>query len=684
MNEIIGKIFHTAVLLTFLSAGILSAQTAYIEIVPMSPTLKSQLQLGEEFYYSTGLQNVGKGEHVYLRAVDRQGNDITNYSWELISKPDGSTAEIVSVTDGLYYFEADAVGKYTVGLSITTSAGTANTTREFSGNTYIGVGGVGGIGIEFGTCGQCHTHLTPDIMDAWRESRHATLFQRGIDGEYPGNFAASRQRTSTTGPVDRDLGSGSFFSLKAETGWEFPASPAPGNFQQLVDDHPQLAQVATIGCESCHGAASLHGDFDFSEGTMSVSFTSESCQSCHDAPYLPTFHQFRRSGHSAPVWSGSFQNRAASNDLQFCARCHDGKSYAYFVKGKEFDTNAEVFNPTTHVGVTCETCHDPHAGGMRKAPASSDTLAGGFNYADIQLGAGATCTDCHKFRGDGYASVMNSNVTIRWGPHYAGATDVLLGKGGYEFDTPMPTSMAHRSQENSCASCHMAGSTAQGLELGGHSFSMSNGENDLIEACVSCHPGSSSFADIPGADYNMTGRVQPFMEEVQGLLDMLAEALPPLGEPTINWAAIDNENIDQKGAYWNYLYVRNDKSLGIHNPKYVVTLLQRSIHRLTGVEFEHTPDVPRDFTLYQNYPNPFNPTTQIQFSIPEPTDVSLEIYDITGRLVTTLINESLATGTYNVTWDARNRSGQIVSSGIYLYRIQAGSFVQTNRMVFIK
>jgi hypothetical protein len=94
--------------------------------------------------------------------------------------------------------------------------------------------------------------------------------------------------------------------------------------------------------------------------------------------------------------------------------------------------------------------------------------------------------------------------------------------------------------------------------------------------------------------------------------------------------------------------------------------------------------IPSSIHLAQNYPNPFNPTTEIQFSLPNQVNVTLEVYDITGRLVTTLINENMSTGNYSVTWDATNRFGQTVSSGVYLYRLQAGDIVETKRMTFIK
>ena len=85
------------------------------------------------------------------------------------------------------------------------------------------------------------------------------------------------------------------------------------------------------------------------------------------------------------------------------------------------------------------------------------------------------------------------------------------------------------------------------------------------------------------------------------------------------------------------------------------------------------------FSLYQNNPNPFNPTTTISFSLPSTEPVNLKIYDSTGKLVTTLIDNSVSAGVHNVDWNARD-----FSSGIYLYRIEAGEFVETKKMLLIK
>lgn len=90
-------------------------------------------------------------------------------------------------------------------------------------------------------------------------------------------------------------------------------------------------------------------------------------------------------------------------------------------------------------------------------------------------------------------------------------------------------------------------------------------------------------------------------------------------------------------------------------------------------------NIPKEFKLFQNYPNPFNPVTNIKYNLPKDVLVTIKIYDMLGREIKTLISENKNAGSYIVTFN-----GSELASGIYFYRIQAGSFVSVKRMVFIK
>ncbi len=105
----------------------------------------------------------------------------------------------------------------------------------------------------------------------------------------------------------------------------------------------------------------------------------------------------------------------------------------------------------------------------------------------------------------------------------------------------------------------------------------------------------------------------------------------------------------------------------------------------TGIaDGTRTSSAPR-FALHANNPNPFNPSTDIAFELPGNEDhVTLRIYDTAGRLVTTLINSTLAAGAHNVSWDGNDAGGKAVASGIYLYELRAGDLMQARRMVLLK
>ena len=105
---------------------------------------------------------------------------------------------------------------------------------------------------------------------------------------------------------------------------------------------------------------------------------------------------------------------------------------------------------------------------------------------------------------------------------------------------------------------------------------------------------------------------------------------------------------------------------------------------ITGVEDEELAGIPEEFALHQNYPNPFNPETTIQYQLPEPANVLVKIYNLQGQLVRRLINEDKEAGYHEIVWDARDNEGNSLSSGVYLYRIQAGAFMEVKKLMLLR
>ena len=95
-------------------------------------------------------------------------------------------------------------------------------------------------------------------------------------------------------------------------------------------------------------------------------------------------------------------------------------------------------------------------------------------------------------------------------------------------------------------------------------------------------------------------------------------------------------------------------------------------------------DMPTDFDLAQNYPNPFNPVTTIGYSLPKASDMLLNIYDMQGKLVKTLVSGVQPAGFHSVAWDGTNNASELSPSGIFIYRMTAGDFQKTGRMTLLK
>ena len=97
------------------------------------------------------------------------------------------------------------------------------------------------------------------------------------------------------------------------------------------------------------------------------------------------------------------------------------------------------------------------------------------------------------------------------------------------------------------------------------------------------------------------------------------------------------------------------------------------------VRSEEETTAPKEFSLSQNFPNPFNPVTIISYQLPETGFVTLKVYDILGNKVVTLVNDEKPTGSYNVSFDASK-----LPSGVYYYKMRAGNYVETKKMMLLK
>lgn len=171
---------------------------------------------------------------------------------------------------------------------------------------------------------------------------------------------------------------------------------------------------------------------------------------------------------------------------------------------------------------------------------------------------------------------------------------------------------------------------------------------------------------------------------------------------SMNVAVIGNFDVNQRNINpnfsntgWWYDYFSGD-SINVSDTQAQIALNAGEFHIYTTVKLP-TPEpgiinnvddgsiaVVNDFMLEQNYPNPFNPSTEIIYHVKETGKVSIKIFDLLGREVKTLISEDQAPGIYSVTWNGDNNFNEKLSTGVYFYKMEAGSFVETKKMLMIK
>jgi hypothetical protein len=617
---------------------------------------------------------------VYLSAQNiGNANPITSASFTFLSRPAGSNAVIEVINTTWVAFKPDVKGAYVVKLDIT-AGGNDDTTKTIYASDFVGVGNFEGIPAQYPNCMTCHQN-TPkfqDIFNNWKESKHATVFKRQITGG-AAYYSTSCMKCHTVG-YDHNLeaNNNGFDDVAENLGWVWQGPPNPGKWDSLKTAFPELVQFATIGCENCHGPGSEH-TMGANPNKIDITLEAGVCAQCHDEPWRHNkVAQWENSLHAEALWSNSFAQAAANqnNSLQNCIRCHDAKGYVNFTRN--MTTNTTGMLAADHTAITCQTCHDPHGNqnhaSLRMSPAGSDTLGNGYHYT--LGGTGKLCMDCHKARRDNVAYTQPNITTGTWGPHHSVQTDNLFGENAASFGGAPYRSSPHKfAVQDACVTCHMVATTDTGTvnrdKVGDHTFRLHNPETgyDHTASCVSCHGQKESFQSFTARiDYDEDGQVESVRDEIDGLVGILRNWLPPRGVDSVSWQAIrDSNSLDLRKAFWNYQLIAYDGSGGMHNTVFAVDVLRRTIQALGGplvsVQLEDV-ETPETYTIAQNYPNPFNPSTTIRYSVPFESNVKISVYSLTGELVKELVNSDHNVGTYETMFSAYS-AGKELSSGVY-------------------
>ena len=477
-------------------------------------------------------------------------------SWSLLSKPSGSAATLVNTNGLIAELRPDVEGAYVIQDNVTGETIT-NTAASWTG-------------VQF--CNICHGPGNNvgqvDMVTPWSQTLHATMAQRGVDGELSSHYNESCFQCHTVGFNQSPAAAvnGNFFAVQQQLGWAFPSVLQAGNYAAMPD---QLKSLANIQCENCHGPGSRH------PGSPSVSLDVRVCASCHQNGVNDVIpQQWEISPHS-----GAYESLSSHGTSASCSRCHAPAGFISVAEG----VSAGIFNAAgsnavvTGTGpLTCQVCHDPHntfgdTTGNRHQLRVYDTvqlgnplwtnsptiyvgLGDSLTTANLQLtnstitvtnaGLSAACMVCHNARewptqiqvsGSGTNQMFYQTTA----PSMSTAGDVFAGLGGYDYGQNMGDSF--HTHLAACQTCHMYALRApvNGVPqdslaidgvvtpvttalynqfanaLGGHTFQMSyvysdtNGVQHTVDDIAACNQCHASFEPVNSFDF-MPGTAQDY------------------------------------------------------------------------------------------------------------------------------------------------------------------------------
>lgn len=330
-----------------------------------------------------------------------------------------------------------------------------------------------------------------------------------------------------------------------------------------------VAVMLIVGCER---------KVVFEEGVEE----SPECFVCHgdnDALIVSAQQEWGNSVHGSGA-NVDYTNRSS------CPECHNHQGFL------EYQATGEVNPPYENVtAIHCFTCHAPHTNGTLELRVEDAYEL--MNGVDFDHGEANICANCHHSRFD-IRDIVDGweQTSTRFGSHHGPQADLIEGTGGYEMDGYTYGQSTHKNAvEDACVGCHMSNPEEhEGYKIGGHSWNMEDPETgyNLFETCAECHDAAGDTEDFDfraatdDTDYDWDGELEGYQTEVEGLLDSLAVLLVAEGALNANHGPIPQVFADANvaGAMHNYGMIEEDRSEGVHNFQYIVSLLQNSIDYL--------------------------------------------------------------------------------------------------------
>ena len=541
---------------------------------------------------SGGLGTVGIGEPLYLEVqvdIGIPASQLGGVTWAISEAPSGSTAALVASplgasvpiaepSDRLVYQVAgrqllrpDIHGLYVVNATVTLNGVATQLAQSYIAGTYVGVA----------VCNQCHGGgLAQALVKPWSQTEHATMFTNGINGVDGTGYGAGCIACHTVGyDANSKANDGGFSYIASQLGWTFPTTLQAGNFQAM----PQALQnVSNIQCENCHGPGSEHANYGGDVIAVAIPTNSGACSQCHDEPT----HHIKSAAWANSVHAVTTREPAGNAS---CVGCHSGNGFIARMNGQSPITD------TTYHAIDCYTCHEPH--GVTQPTTDSHlirnmasvTLADGTKVTSTTVGEGILCMQCHQSR-MAASAVDTTAGSAHFGPHEGPQADMLMGTNGYTYGQQIPSSAHQYVTTNACVDCHMqtvASTDPAFMKAGDHTFSTTYAPagqpaEDLVGACQACHGPEITSFNFPTFDFSGSGTISGVQTQVQALLDQLSTLLPPNNLVKSSLTIDSTWTKPQLEAAYNWLFVTNDGSKGIHNTEYAVGLLKGSIANLQG------------------------------------------------------------------------------------------------------